>query len=85
VIRFDSDYQTIMRRVGATHGVEVVEGSAAVQPEQYIDVCHFNATGHAAVAAVLAPTLAKVLRLQSASQRRGIGRRPRGAAGSNGS
>ena len=69
MIRFDTDYQAIMREVGASHDVEVVDGAAALQPEQYVDVCHFNAAGHAAVAAALAPRLAKRLRDQRASRR----------------
>lgn len=68
MIRFDTDYQAIMREVGAAHGVEVVEGAAALRPEQYVDVCHFNAAGHAAVAAALAPGLATTLRLQRPSR-----------------
>ena len=69
MIRLDTDYQAILREVGAAHEVEVVEGAAALQPEQYIDVCHFNAAGYAAVAAALAPRLARLLRLQRVSRR----------------
>jgi lysophospholipase L1-like esterase len=71
MIRLDTDYQAIMREVGAALDVEVVEGAAALRPEQYVDVCHFNAAGHAAVAAALAPRLTKRLRLQRASRKTG--------------
>lgn len=63
VIRLDRDYQAILREVGASKDVDVVDGAAALRPEQYIDICHFNAAGHAAVAAALAPRLAKLLRI----------------------
>ena len=68
MIRLDTDYHAIMRTVGAAHDVEVVEGAAAIRPEHYVDVCHFNAAGHAAVAAVLAPRLASRLQLSNASR-----------------
>jgi lysophospholipase L1-like esterase len=61
MVRLDTDYHVIMREVGAARDVEVVEGVAALQPEHYIDICHFNAAGHTTVAAALAPKLARVL------------------------
>jgi lysophospholipase L1-like esterase len=69
MVRFDTNYQAVMREVGVALDVEVVEGVGALQPEHYIDICHFNAAGHAAVAAALAPKLARVLRVQRASRK----------------
>jgi lysophospholipase L1-like esterase len=63
LIRPDHTYHAIMRAVGASENVDVVDGVTVLQPEHYIDVCHFNAAGHAAVAAALAPRLAKLLRI----------------------
>jgi lysophospholipase L1-like esterase len=69
MVRFDTNYHAIMREVGVALDVEVVEGVDALQPEHYIDICHFNAAGHTAVAAALAPKLARVLRVQRASRK----------------
>jgi lysophospholipase L1-like esterase len=71
MIRLDTDYQAIMREVGAALDVEVVEGAAALRPEHYVDVCHFNAAGHAAVATALRPRLTKLLARQKAARKTG--------------
>jgi lysophospholipase L1-like esterase len=62
-IRLDVEYNEIMRLVALEHGVEVVDGGAAVdeRPTDYVDFCHFNAAGHRRVGELLAGRIDRIL------------------------
>jgi lysophospholipase L1-like esterase len=58
----DSEYHEIMREVAARNGVPVVDaGSELAADGAYVDFCHFDARGHARIAAALIDSLSAVL------------------------
>jgi len=59
-IRFQDDYDRAFHAVARREGVELVDASPILEarPERYLDLCHFDAEAHAAIARLLAAALA---------------------------
>lgn len=55
-IRLDRDYNRIMREVASVEHVEVIDGASVLEsiPGHFIDMCHFDATGHRMVGELIA-------------------------------
>lgn len=53
----DDQYQEILRDVAAKNAVPLVDARMGDRPELFMDLCHFNAQGHAIVAGLIEKTL----------------------------
>jgi lysophospholipase L1-like esterase len=64
-IRLDSEYNAIMKQVAAQYDVDLVDAASVLEKDPYvfIDFVHFDSAGHRKVAELLAPDLAKVMKL----------------------
>lgn len=62
-IYLDSEYNDVMRDVGSRRGIEVIDARARLNesPGVYIDMCHFDATGHRMVADLLSAPIGDLL------------------------
>ena len=62
-VRLDRDYNRIMTDVASEYGIPLVDGAAAVEshPGDFVDFCHFNASGHRRVAEKVAREIAAAL------------------------
>jgi hypothetical protein len=65
VIRIDTEYNNIMRAVGAQTSAEVVEGAEVVEtrPADFVDYCHFNTAAHHRLGELIAKKIAARLGL----------------------
>jgi len=70
-VRFDSDYNAIMRQVAVQYNADLIDGATILEKDPYvfIDFVHFNSVGHRKVAELLAADLGKALKLDLASVR----------------
>jgi len=64
-IRLAREYNSIMREVANQYNISLVDGASVLETDPYvfIDFCHFASTGHRKVAELLAPELAKKIKL----------------------
>ena len=62
-VRLDRDYNRIMKEVASEYRVPIVDGASVLDahPEDFVDFCHFNASGHQRVAELVAAEIAKAL------------------------
>jgi lysophospholipase L1-like esterase len=70
-VRLDRDYNRIMTDVASEYDVPVIDGASvlAEHPGDFVDFCHFNASGHRRVAELLAREITQVLSPDSSRSR----------------
>jgi lysophospholipase L1-like esterase len=79
-IRLDTAYNRVMIEVAREHHAEVIDAASVLEQDPYvfIDICHFNTTGHRRVGELLAERLSALLGPPSTNTRSSAGHAPGG-------